>query len=303
MNEIDNGIVKIGVFYDGNYFLNVSNYYYYSHQRRQRISIWGLHEFIKNRVAMEEGVRSRYCQIIDAHYFKGRLRAKDLSQKENRLYFERVFDDILMYEGVTTHYLPIKYVADKKFEKGIDVWLALEAYELSIYRKFDVVALVACDGDYVPLIRKLNSLGVKVVLISWEYEFITEMGDTIKQKTSNDLLNLATYPFLMNEVIEKEKNEMVDNLFVESFAFNPEEESINEEEYITADGTTRLSNIFSLKAGYGFIKYPNNNLFFHFSSITNGDFNDIQVGDEVEFELGKNDKGDDVATNVKLTGN
>ena len=42
---------KIGIFYDGNFFLHVSNYYQYYHARKSRISISGLHDFIRHRVA------------------------------------------------------------------------------------------------------------------------------------------------------------------------------------------------------------------------------------------------------------
>jgi hypothetical protein len=52
---------------------------------------------------------------------------------------ERAFDDVLVREGVVTHYLPL----GPEGEKGIDVWLALEAYELAIYKRFDVSVLVA----------------------------------------------------------------------------------------------------------------------------------------------------------------
>ena len=41
-------MIKIGVFYDGNYFLHVSNYYNYDHPRQRRLSITGLHKFIKH---------------------------------------------------------------------------------------------------------------------------------------------------------------------------------------------------------------------------------------------------------------
>ena len=46
--EKGNNLTRIGVFYDGNYFLHVSNYYNYSHERKNRLSIAGLHHFIKN---------------------------------------------------------------------------------------------------------------------------------------------------------------------------------------------------------------------------------------------------------------
>lgn len=60
------------------------------------------------------------------------------------------------------------------------------------------------------------------------------------------------------------------------------------------------SEILTIKNGFGFIKYPPNNLFFHYTSVIDTDFNDLQVGDKVQFTLDKNDKGDDIAKNVKL---
>ena len=129
-------LIRIGVFYDGNYFLQVSNYYAYGHQRKKRLSVSGLHEFIRSQVANEEANDVRLCQIVDSHYFRGRLNANEASQRGDTLYWDRVFDDILMSEGVTTHYLPVKTGFDgSKQEKGIDVWLALEAFELAFYKR------------------------------------------------------------------------------------------------------------------------------------------------------------------------
>jgi len=68
----DTRLTRIGVFYDGNYFSHVSNYYVYHHERRSRISLTGLHAFLREEVARREGVDSRYCQIVEAHYFRGR---------------------------------------------------------------------------------------------------------------------------------------------------------------------------------------------------------------------------------------
>ena len=151
-------MTRIGVFYDGNYFLHVSNYYNYDHPRKRRLSVTGLHQFIKEQVAILEKNDPKRCQIVDAHYFRGRLGAQDAQQRGSVLYWDRVFDDILMSAGVTTHYLPLKNAFGRKDEKGIDVWLALEAYENASLKQFDVLVLIASDGDFVPLVRKLLSL-------------------------------------------------------------------------------------------------------------------------------------------------
>ena len=46
MTDANNKLTRIGIFYDGNFFSHVSNYYLYHHERRARINITGLHEFI-----------------------------------------------------------------------------------------------------------------------------------------------------------------------------------------------------------------------------------------------------------------
>lgn len=302
-------ITRIGVFYDGNYFFHVSNYYNYIHSRKARISIAGLHDFIRIKVnELESHGDFRNCQIVDAHYFRARLNAKEASQKGNQLYYDRVFDDILMSEGVTTHYLPLKSYQGHVEEKGVDIWLALEAFELAIYKQFDVVVLIASDGNFVPLVRKLNTLGTRVMLISWEFSYTDDYGNERITKTSQDLQEIVTYPLNMFSIIEspgKNDNSLVDSLFVPSSAhqqkfFKPEDEDFEIEANGNSFDEKHVSEILSIKDGYGFVKYPPHNLFFHFSNVNNADFNQLQPGDEVSFRLTLNDRGEEIATDLTV---
>ncbi|MBD2753403.1 NYN domain-containing protein [Spirosoma validum] len=332
MSATSSRLTRIGVFYDGNYFLHVSNYYNYSHERRSRISISGLHAFIRRQVAEEEGVNERLCQIVDAHYFRGRLNAHEANQRGNQLFYDRLFDDILMSEGVVTHYLPVKTYQGYRQEKGIDVWLALEAFELAQYKKFDVVVLITSDGDYVPLIRKLNTLGSRIMVLSWDFEFLNEQGEKQVTRTSQDLLEEVSYPVGMHGVIDdrSRRNDMViQNLFVKqqtqprpafataangnSYAtgfanghsyddYAPiDEPNYNVDPMVDDDPEGRkISTVRSLKTGYGFINFPPNNLFFHYTSLIDTDFNELQVDDEVEFTVSQNAEGKDIAVDVRL---
>jgi len=206
----DLSLTRIGVFYDGNYFLHVSNFYTYFHERKSRISISGLHHFIRNQVAQQEGTDVRLCQIVDAHYFRGRLSASEASQQGNLLFYDRMFDDILSSEGVTTHYLPVKTSQNGvRHEKGIDVLLALEAFELAFYKRLNVLVLIASDGDYVPLIRKLNTLGTRVMVLGWDFVYTNDFGKEMTTRTSQDLLEEVSYPVAMHEIIDNrlKKNE------------------------------------------------------------------------------------------------
>lgn len=291
-------LVRIGVFYDGNYFLHVSNYYNYFHPRRKRLNIAGLHEFIRNLIAREEDVDAKYCQVIEAHYFRGRISAQEASQRGNQLYNDRVFDDILMSEGVVTHYLPIRTRGGKKDDKGIDVWLALEAFEQAFYKRFNVLVLITSDGDYVPLIRKLNSLGSKVMVLSWDFDYTDDMGREVVTRTSQDLIREVTFPVAMHEVINhglKNNDKLVTNLFAQQDYGQPKQIPSGEWE----DDSIKHGTAMNMNNGYGFIQFPPNNLFFHYLDVVEGDFNDIHDGDMLEFTVEKNDKGQDVAKNVK----
>ncbi|MBV6439264.1 MAG: NYN domain-containing protein [Haliscomenobacteraceae bacterium CHB4] len=302
MSDNQHTLTRIGVFYDGNYFLHVSNYYAYHHERRNRLSIAGLHEFVRHRIAEEEGKDFHHCQIVDAHYFRGRLSAQEASAEGNRLFYDRLFDDILMMEGVTTHYLPVRTTfMGYRQERGIDVWMALEAFELALHKKFDVVVLIASDSDFVPLVRKLHTLGVRVMLMAWDYEYFDEEGRRRSTVTSQYLWEEVTYPVAMEKFIDKDSDEhfSVNRLFVERKKV-PTNGS-GEEPVEVEEGEVKTSTIFSLKDGYGFISYPQtNNLFFHFSFLVDTDFNDLREGDMVEFTMGKNERGDPIARNVKL---
>jgi cold shock CspA family protein/uncharacterized LabA/DUF88 family protein len=311
MNILDNKLTRIGVFYDGNYFFHVSNYYNYEHQRKARLSIAGLHEFIRQEVAKAENVDIRLCQVVDAHYFRGRLSSYE-ADEQNKLLSERIFDDILMNEGVVTHYLPLRNRDGRYEEKGIDVWLALESYELAINKQFNVVVLIASDGDYMPLIRKLNTLGIRVMILAWDFEYTDDRTGRLKKTTTSiELLREVSYPILMQEIIDNKvmrNNPMINNLFVQREMYqapNTKRTEIKTEttnNNITANGHAHgvaiKSSIHSLKNGYGFVTYPPNNLFFHWRNLTNCDFNDLKEGDEIEFKIRRGDKGDDVAYDV-----
>ena len=284
------GSCRIGVFYDGNFLLHASNYYNYIHPVKRRLSLGGLHNFIRHRVAEEEGIEPSKCQIAQAHYFRGRLNAAEAAQRGNQLYNDRVFDDILMSEGIQPHYLPLRNLQGKKEERGIDVWLSLEAYELAMTGRIDTVVLIVSDTDYTPLMRKLTGLGLRIMLLSWEFEYVNDDGVKMVTKTSPELLSLATYPVAMHDVINygvQQNNPLISEMFV---APDPSRQA--------REQTFETSEILSLKNGFGFIKYPNNNLFFHYQDVV-GEFADLNVGDPVEFTIEQNQQKQDVAKNVR----
>ncbi|MDZ5460584.1 NYN domain-containing protein [Azohydromonas lata] len=289
-------LLRIGVFYDGEYFRRVSNYYSGVHPRKARISIEGLHNFIRARAAAAEGTEFKLAQIVDAHYFRGRMKAREAEERDI-LFQERTFEDVLMYEGVTTHYLP----KGPEGEKGIDVWLALEAFEMAIYKRYDVLALIAGDGDFVPLARKLNTLGTRVMLLGWDFSFTDSAGNLREMKTSQLLYGEVPYALRMAEVMDASReggDPAVDGLF-----YRPEYRPasipsplITTIGVLTAPpevGSMQQGRIPNLRDTYGFIQPDagGDNIFFPFSSLPPGEAQRLQPGIRVSYEYSRGERG------------
>lgn len=287
----NNQLIRIGVFYDGGYFSHVSNYYRYDHERAARISIRGLHEFIRNEVSRRERTNPHYCQIIEAHYFRGRFSAEE-SQERGMLVGERQFEDALMKAGVTTHFLPVSSRGDEEpKEEGVDVWLALEAFELAIRKGFDIVALVSGDSDYVPLVRKLNALGVRVMVTAWDFDLSDGRPGT---RTAQALIDEVTYPVMMDAIINdraRRSDPVIDKLFLapraEAAAAAPAPRAPPQARPDGADGKRLIGVIGSMPFGreFGFVEPDDGgeNLFFHQTWVENCPFHELRPGDRVEY--------------------
>lgn len=336
----DTKLTRIGIFYDGGYFAHVSDFYLYNHERKARISIQGLHALIRDEVSKREQVDTQYCRIIEAHYFRGRFSADDARRfdaqrpdTDGTLYRERKFEDALIKAGVMPHFLPVFANDDGRppREKGTDVWLALEAFDLARNKGLNVVVLITGDGDYVPLARKLNSLGTRVMVTAWDLS----LGGGGTTRTAQALIDEVTYPVMMGSIIDdraRRFDPLVANLFVSRPAPVPQpapsapvetgltlpqtDSDGGEPRYWqrapnraaagserTEGGQRAFGHIANLPYGreFGFIEADSGGerLFFHQTWVEGCSFSDLQPGDRVEFTPDSNPRdGRPVAMHV-----
>jgi cold shock CspA family protein len=299
MSHAARQLTKIGVFYDGNYFDRVGKYYCHQHEKRAWISIPGLHDYIRYRVADSESVDMRHCQVIDAHYFRGRFSAQKTKEKgDSAFYNDRALDDILMRENVMAHYLPMNFVGK---EKGVDVWLALEAFELTIYKKFDVVVLIASDSDYIPLVRKLKTLGTRVMALNWFISYEGEDGYSRETRPSQMLLREVNYPVIMSEVIDEmdktkgEERDVLSGLFQRRRNQSPRTGA--------AEAAWKIGFIEALYEHFGFIRPEGfgKNVYFRYVTLDDASPDELEKGMEVSFLAGPETPKGPSAAKVRMT--
>lgn len=177
--------LSTGVFIDGGYYAKVNRAL--KQEDNSIIRVRALFEYINDRLAYQNNMPTSDCQITEAHYFRGRFRVKEAYDK-HLLYNERRFEDTLIENDVIFHYKHLREVERdgvvSVVEKGIDVWFALEAYELATFRKFDYVVLITGDADHEMLIRKLKALKIKVILMTWRLADVDATSPLLKEEAN-----------------------------------------------------------------------------------------------------------------------
>lgn len=159
---------SIGVFIDGGYYAKINESL--DDLFAMNIRLGALLKYIREKIAETHDIDLNDCYITESHYFRGRYRVYDANNK-HLLYSERKFEDSLIENDVIFHYKHLREVNKMGnttvIEKGVDVWFALEAYELAIFRNFDFVVIITGDADHEMLVKKLKSLKIHVVLLTW----------------------------------------------------------------------------------------------------------------------------------------
>lgn len=209
--------LSIGVFIDGGYYAKINREL--KARERSIIRVSSLFEYICSELALQEGVNLSDTQITEAHYFRGRFRVKEAYDK-HLLYNERKFEDTLIENDVVFHYKHLREVEreggeTEVVEKGIDVWFALEAYELSTFRHFDYVVLITGDADHQMLVRKLKALKIKTVLLTWNVADYENVSPLIRQEVGQhwDMeLIVANNPQLRRSLLYKLREPAVNQL-------------------------------------------------------------------------------------------
>lgn len=193
---------SIGLFIDGNYFKLIDEGL---KAEGRRVNVKGLIKFIQKSVAEKYELEPASCVVTETHFFRGRYKAYD-AKKLNILLDDRKFEDRLIDNDVVLHYKHVYDLPDgTPHEKGIDVWFALETLELAMYRDFDFVVMITGDADYEMLARKLKSLKIPAILLSWHYDNQDPTAKALKEEISFQIgINslLKDDPSLSNYITE-----------------------------------------------------------------------------------------------------
>jgi uncharacterized LabA/DUF88 family protein len=196
------GILRIGVFYDGNHFNYAQNYFW--GQNQGWLSFQPFHRLL------EEYVRKHYQGFIDykvvySAWYQGLFTSTNADEKKLKLDRRRHHD--LMHAGIESKFYPMSQSGQN--EKAVDVAMAIDILQVGFEGIMDVAILVTGDGDFVPLVRALMKRGINVIDVYFEYE------DGERKSFSNERLkDVCNYAININGLqSDKEFKSLFKSLF------------------------------------------------------------------------------------------
>lgn len=237
---------KIAIFYDGQFLNLISNYYYFNSDLRGKIWMSAMQDLIREEISKIEGIPSSLCRLVDTQLFRGRHSAP-AAQNREMLFSDRMFEDNCTRAGILNNYRIFKYHDDSFEEKGIDVWLALTAYEQTLRNQYDYVVLFAGDADFEPLVDRLACLGTQVVIPKWDFLYQND-GQERVIRTSNRLLRKASHVINLAHIIEfpsEDQKVMVDAVLSrrEQERNDRIEESLGIDSYVVASSVNENTTL------------------------------------------------------------
>ena len=204
-------MIRVGFFYDGSFFHRVSSFYKHNSARQAFLSFGGLQEYIRKAVADVMGKELDTVQITESHLHRGRFSITAAKEKST-LETDRFFDQMLMYAGVQPHYLPMDESRDRPAERGVEINMALDIYEMAVQKRIDIAVIFSGNADITPLIRKLHAQGVATMIVGVDLESESDDGKIYTTRTSSHLMDVCTYPMMLSEDIESNL-EGIDDIF------------------------------------------------------------------------------------------
>lgn len=199
-------MLTFGIFYDGTYLQRATEYFFFNHQVHRWLNLQSFQLWLEQY--LDKQTEEHGCRCVEAHYYQGRVPASVISETD--VLTDRRMDDRLTRQGVTAHYLTIPTGTNGWREKGVDVALALDAFEAAVvWKKLDIVVLFAGDADFVPLVRKLACHRIRVLVIGMEFQYVGTDQENHSTGIARDLLAAATWAFALNKMLDGDKSSQI----------------------------------------------------------------------------------------------
>lgn len=213
-----------------------------------------IQDYILKKIAELEGVKPIDVYVSESRAYRSRHVAKEGVARDT-FYTDRTFEDRLARAKISLSNGIFKYSKNGFIDRFSVVALTADAIE-NIFRKNpDYYVLFVCKSEYATLARKINSLGVKVVCIHWDFEYharpIPDAPPLKSCTQSSALLNEAKLIVDFNQLLSSQEpsdQEWVKKMLIEPAMLEMDPEELPAELEVDEDPDTSESVPESVQA-------------------------------------------------------
>lgn len=126
------------------------------------------------------------------------------TNEENKLKkgYDKFISNMSQNKFVTIREGRVQKVKNKFTQKGVDTLVVMDLVRLGSSKKYKKILLLACDTDFVPIIKEVEEKGVEIILY-----YYTDRIRKSKFSMSNEILDVCK-----NKVLLK-KEDFTENLY------------------------------------------------------------------------------------------
>ncbi len=175
------------VLIDGGYFKELSKHF--GNDKYLNIDIIKFSKYI----SIKCGLWMREIYFYTAPPFQGTPPTPE--EAKRKAGYDKFISKLTRHPEVTIREGRVQKLDGKFAQKGVDTLLVMDLMDLAHHKKYKKVILVACDTDFVPIIKKLQSENkVKVIL-----HYYTDKIRRSKFSMSNEILNTCNDKVLLTK--------------------------------------------------------------------------------------------------------
>lgn len=291
-------LTRVALYIDGGFFHHaIQNL---EENSSKKVDYGKLFSYISRRIDnTTSDINEPPAVISSGHMFRGAVP----NPSDSYLQRHYQFMEVLRRHNVETHLLSKGNYSNA--EKGVDVSLAIEALAGAFRKEYDVLALIAGDQDFVPLVRKLETFGVFTVLVGYN----SSSEDVAKGKTTTFTSGMLCASSRLNIML----NELPSDLDIfrdDTTSEQVSPSSVLSEEILAYESSVRnkphllkpwesIGVVDRMGPMFGFLKPEDgsyDSLFFSTAHLGESVFDSLCPGVKVIYSLGSNTKG--VCANV-----
>lgn len=188
--------LRVGFFLDGYTLKKVNEYYRVHHRYHANLDFRGLKSWVQLQVHRYFNKSNRVV-ALETHYYHPQ-RNPHIYGRGAKGVFKLEFE--LLNAGYQVHYSDH---VEEDGHLGPNMGLVEDAQMFAAYCEMNAVVLLSTQGQYAPLVDRLQKMGIPVLLLGWSFQYPKD-NHLVHWKTDTCLRDRCAHYVAMEKILDRD---------------------------------------------------------------------------------------------------